>query len=468
MIRWALAALLAAPVAAGEPRFVERAAALGIDHRYTGEWEHYVGGGVAAFDCDGDDLPELYAAGGSSAAALLRNRSTPGGELVLAAETPPALALTGATGAYPLDVDGDGALDLAVLRVGENVLLRGDGACGFAPFSDLGFEGGDRWTAAFSATWEPGAALPTLAFGNYVDRDDPDGPFEACDANELHRPEDAAYGAPLLLEPGLCALSMLFTDWGRRGRRDLRVSNDRHYYVRGGGEQMWAMEALPRLMGEADGWRELSIWGMGIAARDLDHDGLAEVYLTSMADQILQSLEPGASGPSYAAELFERGHTAHRPHTGDDGRPSTGWHAAFGDVDNDGRDDLFVAKGNVDQMASNAMEDPNSLLMQGADGRFVEASVAAGVASPARSRGAALVDLNLDGRLDLAVVNRRAPMEIYQNATEGGAWLAVEPAQPGPNAAALGAWIEVEAGGVVRAQEVVVGGGHAGGVAGPL
>ena len=55
---------------------------------------------------------------------------------------------------------------------------------------------------------------------------------------------------------------------------------------------------------------------------------------------------------------------AQRPFLGDDGRPSTGWHAEFGDVDNDGRDDLFIAKGNVDQMPSNAAKDPNNLLMQ--------------------------------------------------------------------------------------------------------
>ena len=40
---------------------------------------------------------------------------------------------------------------------------------------------------AFSATWEPGAQLPTLAFGNYVDRDNPNGPFEACDINQVVR-----------------------------------------------------------------------------------------------------------------------------------------------------------------------------------------------------------------------------------------------------------------------------------------
>ena len=43
----------------------------------------------------------------------------------------PATDLTGVTGAYPLDIDGDGHVDLAVLRVGENVLLRGLGDCRF-------------------------------------------------------------------------------------------------------------------------------------------------------------------------------------------------------------------------------------------------------------------------------------------------------------------------------------------------
>ena len=56
------------------------------------------------------------------------------------------------TGAYSLDIDGDGLLDLAVLRVGENMLLRGDGACGFSiANTDWGFEGGTAWSTAFSA-----------------------------------------------------------------------------------------------------------------------------------------------------------------------------------------------------------------------------------------------------------------------------------------------------------------------------
>ncbi len=460
----ALLALLAPlPAHAAEPRFEERAAALGIVHVYDGGWEHFVGGGVASFDCDGDGLPELYAAGGANPAALLRNTSDADG-LSFAEATPDALALTGVTGAYPLDVDSDGHTDLAVLRVGENRLLKGGPDCAFEP---MDFDGGDRWTTAFSATWEAGAAWPTLAFGNYVDRDDPDGPFEACDANALHRPEGDGYGPPLPLEPGHCALSMLFTDWGRRGRADLRVSNDRHYYVRGGEEQMWAMETVPRPYTRAEGWRFHALWGMGIASRDIDGDGVPEIYLTSMGDQRMQTLEDGATGPTYADAPYETGTTAHRPYTGGDGRPSTGWHAAFGDVDNDGRDDLFVAKGNVEQMPGNAAADPNNLLMQGPDGRFGEAGAAAGLASMARGRGAALVDLDLDGRLDIVVVNRRAPMEIFRNVTNGaGNWLLLSVAQPAPNVDAVGAFVEVETPAGLQTREIAVGGGHAGGSAG--
>ena len=435
-------------------------------HVYDGGWEHFVGGGVSAFDCNGDRFPELVAAGGSNPAILLVNATgTPGAPLAFRADTPEALALTGVTGAYPLDIDDDGVLDLAVMRVGENLLLKGGPDCTFAPF-DIGFASDDRWTTSFTATWEAGQPLPTLFFGNYVDRTDPDGPFEACDENQLYRPENSVYSGPKLLEPGYCALSALFTDWNRTGRADLRLSNDRQYYVKGGQEELWAMGPTPRPYTEAEGWQRQSLWGMGIASRDVNGDGLPDVFLSSMADQRLQ-LRDGP-GPTWRSVAFALGTTAQRPHLGDDGRPSTGWTIAFGDVDLDGRDDVFIAKGNVEQMPSNAMEDPNNLLMQQADGAFREASVEAGVASLARSRGAVLADFDLDGRLDLAVNNRRAPLEVYRNdtATEGH-WLAVELAEPPPNTRAVGAWLDLRIGDHVYAREITVGGAHASGLALP-
>lgn len=434
-------------------------------HIYDGGWEHFVGGGVAAFDCDADLLPELYVAGGENTAKLYRNRSGEG--VAFEVETPDALALERVTGAYPLDIDGDGMLDLAVLRVGQDMLLKGQGDCRFGPFGqDMEFTSGDHWTTAFSATWEAGETRPTLAFGTYVDRSDPNGPFEACDATLLFRPDGAGYAPPTELSPGYCALSMLFSDWKRSGRADLRVSNDRHYYVRGGQEQMWAMETEPRQYTEADGWLDYALWGMGIASRDVTGDGFSDVYLTSMGDQKFQVFDPISGGPVWKDTTYALGTSAHRPHVGSDGRPSTGWHSAFGDVNNDGRDDIFVAKGNVEQMPVAAMEDPNSLLMQNPDGTFSERSVAAGIASMARSRGGAVVDFNNDGRLDIAVVNRRAPMEVFENVTEGGNWLLVSVAGKGANRQAVGSFIEVRTADTIQTREITVGGGHASGHSG--
>ena len=445
--------------------FLDRAGSLPLRQSYEGEWTHFVGGGVAVLDCNDDGLPDFFAAGGSAPSRLFRNASRKGADLAF--EVGVIEALDDVTGAYPLDVDGDDILDLVVLRHGPNVLLRGVGGCQFGPAPEAwSFDGGKEWTTAFSATFEPGQEWPTLAFGNYVDQTNPDGPFETCDRNYLQRPDGRAFAVRQPIEPGFCALSMLISDWKRNGVPDLRISNDRQYYVRTGREQMWHLRPLTEYS-EAEGWPTMRLWGMGIASRDITGDGLPEVMLTSMGDQILM-LNKGDGVMAQAP--FGIGTHATRPFTGDDGRPSTGWHAEFADIDNDGLDDLFIAKGNVDQMPSNAIHDPNNLLMQDASGTFVEVAGAAGIATTERSRGAALVDLNGDGRLDLIVVNRRAPLEIWQNATpDTGHWLEVDLRQGGTNTRAIGAFVEVRLpDGRILTQENTVGGGHASGKATPL
>ena len=458
------------------PRFAEEAGAAGIRHAYTGGFNYFVGGGVATFDCDDDGRPDLYFAGGESPAALYRNASSMGGALRFAPVRSPTTDLLSVTGAYPLDLDADGVTDLAVLRVGENILLRGLGDCRFERANEaLGFDGGDAWSTAFSATWEEGSELPTLAIGNYLDLSlDASNAFR-CDEGELIRPAGGGYDAPAPLEPAYCPLSMLFSDWDRSGRRDLRVSNDRHYYgaAAEGGEQLWRVEPgePPVPYTAADGWERLRIWGMGIASDDLTGDGYPEVYLTSQGDNKLQTLADGPERPAYADIALSRGVTAHRPFAGDTTLPSTAWHAEFADVNNDGLADLFVAKGNVEAVPEFAARDPSNLLLQQPDGTFVEAAETAGIVSFARARGASLVDLNLDGMLDLVVVNRQENVLLWRNLGAGsgdepapmGNWVAIQLEDDGANRDGIGAWIEITSGDRTMTREVTVGGGHAGG-----
>ena len=170
------------------PRFVEEPGA--IDHRYAGDFQYFVGGGVAAFDCDDDGRSDLFFAGGSEPAALYHNDSEPGGDLRFTQLRSPVTDLTAVTGAYPLDIDGDGHSELVVLRVGEDVVLRGLGDCRFERANEsLGIDGGDTWTAAFSATWEGDNALPTLAFGDYLAAD-----REHCEDSRLMRPDPGGSG----------------------------------------------------------------------------------------------------------------------------------------------------------------------------------------------------------------------------------------------------------------------------------
>lgn len=457
------------------PRFVEETASSGIAHSYDGDFEFYVGGGTAVFDCDDDGLPDVYLAGGAKPAGLYRNASTVGGALRFTQVADPATDLTAVTGAYPLDVDSDGTLDLVVLRVGENVLLRGLGGCRFERANErFDLDGGAEWTTAFSATWEGSAALPTLAFGNYLDvKARPDG-SRGCATSYLVRPTSGGggYGSPVALTPGLCTLSVLFADWDGTGRRDLRMANDRHYF-REGGEQLWQVEtgAAPRLYTEADGWQKLRIWGMGIAMADVTGDGLPEVLLTSQGDNRLQTLTDGPGRPSYADIAIKSGVTAHRPFMGDQTLPSTAWHPQFADVNNDGRLDLYLSKGNVDSQVDHAAQDPSNLLLANADGTFTERAREAGLVSFGLSRGAAVADLNLDGLLDLVEVNRRQDVRIWRNVGAGdaahpaalGRWAAVRLEQPGANPDAVGAWIEVRTPAGTSRRQLTVGGGHVSG-----
>ena len=465
------------PTALAAPRLVEETAAAGLDHAYDGEFQFFVGGGVAVFDCDDDGFPDLYLAGGAGPASLYRNESEVGGALRFTRLADPATDLTAVTGAYPLDIDGDGVVDLAVLRVGENVLLRGLGECRFARANEeWSFDGGTAWTAAFSAKWEGDGGLPhpglrQLPGARRGGRADARPATTACCCG----PRTAGgYGAAIALSPGYCTLSVLFSDWDRSGRGDLRMANDRHYY-RDGEEQLWRVAA-------GRGPAPLHPGGGLEAAGDLGHGprqprtspatACPRCFIASQGDNKLQALDAGATGPAYSDIAIRRGVTAHRPFMGDDVMPSTAWHPEFQDVNNDGFIDLYLSKGNVEAMPDFAAEDPSNLLLGQPDGTFVEGARDGGPDQPSGGAGARRWWTSTWTACSTWWRSSgRENVRVWRNVGSGdaaapeamGHWLAVQLEQPGPNGFAVGAWIEVRAGDRTMLRELTVGGGHAGG-----
>ena len=171
------------------------------------------------------------------------------------------------------------------------------------------------------------------------------------------------------------------------------------------------------------------------------------------------------------------GRDGHRPFTGGDALPSTAWHPEFEDVNNDGFIDLFVSKGNVERDArlrrTGSQQPPARASPTAPSSR---ARTPPGSSTSQRGRGAALADFNLDGLLDLVVVNLGTPVRLWRNVgcrrrrqprRPWDGWLAVR--APSPDRTAMPSGPGSRSGsatGVLR-RELTVGGGHIGGQLGP-
>ena len=277
-----------------------------------GDWEYMVGGGAATFDCDDDGFPDLFLSGGSGPVRVLSQHRDAGRRARLRSPVESGLELTGVTGAYPLDIDSDGMQDLVLLRVGENVVMRGLGDCRFERANEAwGFDGGDAWSAALAATWEHGA---DLAHHRHRQLHRPQG--RGLSLGLLHRQLAAPTGRE---RDRLCAAAAADAQLLRAvdavHRLEplghavaARVQRPRILQGRAGADVAHrARPAAPSLYTEADGWKRLRIWGMGIASTDLNGDGYPEYFLTSMADNKLQTLAAPADGPAAKPSLCRRG-----------------------------------------------------------------------------------------------------------------------------------------------------------------
>ena len=392
------------------PVMHEEAEAAGIHSVYDGPWEFFVGGGGAALDCDGSGFPSVFLAGGKNPARLFVNRSKAGGPLKFE-EKPLDIGadpkmLENVIGAYPIDIDGDGHMDLFVLRVGGNLLLKGGPDCTFTLANkEWGFDGDPGWTTSFAAEWEPGQKFPTLAIGHYVDRGAPGSPWGTCEENSLFRPQPATSptirSGPRSRRAFARCRCCSPTGTSRACRRcaSPTTGNITAAARSSSGASSLARRRVSIPAPTGGGMCRSSAWGSPRATST--GPAIPQYFLTSMGDEKLQKLDPEAGRgelPIYRDIASEVGATAHIPYTGGDKRPSTAWHAEFADFNNDGLLDIFVSKGNLEQMPDFAAYDPSNLLLGQWSGKFAEAGESAGIACFTKGRGALIADFNLDGR----------------------------------------------------------------------
>lgn len=172
------------------------------------------------------------------------------------------------------------------------------------------------------------------------------------------------------------------------------------------------------------------------AWNDYDHDGDLDLYASRGFDVEVNDVLYRNEGNGRFANANELAGISN---------PHLSRAATWGDVDNDGDDDLYVV--NFDNP-----DVPNVLYLNQGDGTFTDVAEEVGVGGQVRGGGsdASFVDYDGDGDLDLFVTNgegeTKGPYVLYRNGGNSNHWLQIQLIGTESNRDALGARVAVESG----------------------
>ncbi len=381
-----------------------------------------------------------------------------------------------------VDVDADGLLDIVTTHRGSGVALfrnLGDRQFKQAPLLGVG-------AASYSMAWgdlngDDALDLVTGSYDAELDQRLRSAFLFSDGAGVYAYLRDGERFQATRLAKDSQALVTAMIDSDHDGDLDVIVGNDFAM-----DDMTWANDGDGALT-PANPFPVFPAHTMSLDAGDIDNDGIEELFATDMSPattstNVLAAWLPlmatmneldRPTGPQRIRNMLQvsQADGGYRDVGEKAGVDATGWawSSRFGDLDNDGHNDLYVVNGMIafetfPYLDNAEVIEPNLALFNDGSGRFRERDV--GLDSRQSGRGSVLVDLDNDGRLDAVVNNLDSPSMAYENQLCSGQAIEFELRQPGTgNTYALGASVELRTGDGVQVRHVRAGGGYLSGSA---
>ncbi len=446
------------------------------------------GGGVAVLDIDGDAAPDLLFVNGRSwkpgatkpAHALYRNnRNGTFTDITRGSgfDTLDAYALGATVG----DFDNDGRDDVFVTTTEGGRLLRNAGANRFIDVT--GRAGIRNSTFAVSAAWldyDKDGRLD-LFVGNYVQWSPAAEAGVRCTQNGVRgycgpdaytpvapklyrnlgdgRFEDVSVRAGLG-DPSDKVMGVAVLDYNGDGWPDLFVGSDRvpAKLYRNDGKGRFVDDAVRA--GVALSENGVARANMGADAADYDRSGRPHLVVGNFVNEML-GLYHNENGT-----LFRD--VAPRSEVGRASLLAVTWATFFFDADLDGWLDIFAANGGTDESqgrdARARISQAPLLLRNRGTGSFenITSTLSPGFTKPVMGRGAAYVDFDADGDLDLVMTTLDGPAVLLRNdGANANRWLRVRVSGSTSNRSGIGAVVKVTSASGTQTQVVRSGSSYA-------
>lgn len=400
-------------------------------------------GGVAAADVDGDGWVDLLVLRGDlGPARLLRNLGN--GQFADEAAARGLVISSGlANGALLADVDGDGDVDALVGglyvpdagHVSPPRLWRNDGSGQFSADSTFlnGWDGADSWSAALGDV--DGDGDLDLALGRWSNQIGARPHLFRNDAG-TYVDADLAWGLAGQFPVRDRSFTPNFADIDSDGDADLLLTGDfgssRVFRNDGAG---YSNQTTAVISDEN---------GMGAAVADYDNDGDLDWFVSAIYD----SGTPAGNWGSSGNRLYRNeGNGQYSDVTDQAGvrNAGWGWGSCFADFNADGWLDLYVVNGMLGPTAATFNADPARMYINNGDGGFSERGAELGVADTGQGRGLACFDYDRDGDIDLYLQNGYGSARLLRNELPSARTLRVRLRGAMPNAGAIGARVTLEA-----------------------